>query len=258
MPWLTEVQRPTRPRRIPSVLTKAEVAALLGAMDGEMALLAKLLYGTGMRLMEGLRLRVKDVDFDRQVLVVREAKGGKDRVVWTHDREVGAEGVEVPDALAVKYPDMGRLWGWFLVFPAAKLSIDPRSRIERRHRQPAGCVAGIGSASICFITRIPKTQFAIDLIAIYEGLTSARGQFGMNETSIPIHAIKGHGTATRIASRVTSAMRFDDGWGTLPVATEVTFEDAKSAITRNDIVRYSLRHAHAGPWGVGGADSAML
>ena len=81
LPWLTEVQRPTRPRRIPSVLTKAEVATLLGAMDGEVALLAKLLYGTGMRLMEGLRLRVKDVDFDRQVLVVREAKGGKDRVV---------------------------------------------------------------------------------------------------------------------------------------------------------------------------------
>lgn len=123
LPWLTEVQRPIRARRIPSVLTKAEVASLLGAMDGEMdgemALLAKLLYGTGMRLMEGLRLRVKDVDFDRQVLVVREAKGGKDRVVmlprtlhevlkaqvlraravWTHDREVGSAGVEVPDAL---------------------------------------------------------------------------------------------------------------------------------------------------------------
>ena len=153
LPWLTEVQRPTRPRRIPSVLTKAEVGALLGALDGEMALLAKLLYGTGMRLMEGLRLRVKDVDFDRQVLVVREAKGGKDRVVmlprslhealkaqvgraraiWTHDREVGAAGVEVPDALAVKYPDLGRRWGWFWVFPAPKLSVDPRSRTERRH-----------------------------------------------------------------------------------------------------------------------------
>ena len=153
LPWLTEVQRPTRPRRIPSVLTKAEVGALLGALDGEMALLAKLLYGTGMRLMEGLRLRVKDVDFDRQVLVVREAKGGKDRVVmlprslhevlksqvvqaravWSHDREVGYAGVEVPDALAVKYPDLGRRWGWFWVFPAPKLSVDPRSRTERRH-----------------------------------------------------------------------------------------------------------------------------
>ena len=81
LPWLAELQRPTRPRRIPSVRTKAEVAALLGAMEGEAAFLGKLLYGTGMRLMEGLRLRVKDVDFDRQVLMVRQAKGGKDRAV---------------------------------------------------------------------------------------------------------------------------------------------------------------------------------
>jgi integron integrase len=153
LPWLTNLERPTRARRIPSVLTGAEVASLLGAMDGEMALLAKLLYGTGMRLMEGLRLRVKDMDFDRQVVVVREAKGGKDRVVmlprslhealkaqlvraraaWTHDRQVSYPGVEVPDALGVKYPDLGRRWGWFWVFPAPKLSVDPRTRIERRH-----------------------------------------------------------------------------------------------------------------------------
>ena len=106
-----------------------------------------------MRLMEGLRLRVKDVDFDRQVLVVREAKGGKDRVVmlprslheamkaqvvraravWTHARQVGYPGVEVPDALGVKYPDLGRRWGWFWVFPAPKQSVDPRFGIERRH-----------------------------------------------------------------------------------------------------------------------------
>ena len=153
LPWLDEMQRPSRPRRIPSVLTKAEVTALLSQMDGEVSLLAKLLYGTGMRLMEGLRLRIKDVDFDRQVLMVRQAKGGKDRVVmlprtlheplkkqvasarvvWTHDREAGAAGVETPDALAVKYPDLGRRWGWFWVFPAPRESVDPRSRIERRH-----------------------------------------------------------------------------------------------------------------------------
>ena len=91
--------------------------------------------------------------------MVREAKGGKDRVVmlprslhealkaqvgraraiWTHDREVGAAGVEVPDALAVKYPDLGRRWAWFWVFPAPRLSVDPRSRIERRrHSKSAG------------------------------------------------------------------------------------------------------------------------
>ncbi|OIQ87815.1 tyrosine recombinase XerC [mine drainage metagenome] len=153
LPWLTEVQRPARPRRIPAVLTQAEVAALLGAMDGEMALLGNLLYGTGMRLMEGLRLRIKDVDFERQVLLVRQSKGGKDRVVmlprtlhdaleaqvararavWARDRDVGAAGVKVPDALSVKYPSLGCRWGWFWVFPAPKLSLDPRTRIERRH-----------------------------------------------------------------------------------------------------------------------------
>ena len=89
LPWLDDVQRPTRPRRIPSVLTTAEVAALLKAMIGVELLLAKLLYGTRMRLNEGLRVRVKDVDFDRRVLVVREGKGGKDRVVMLpHTLEV--------------------------------------------------------------------------------------------------------------------------------------------------------------------------
>jgi integron integrase len=153
LPWLDEVSRPTRPRRIPSVLTTSEVAALLGAMTGVTALLAKLLYGTGMRLNEGLRLRVKDVDFDRRVLMVREGKGGKDRVVmlpqsldaalraqlaqarsqWQLDRQHGFAGVEVPDALMVKYPDLGQRWGWFWMFPSPKLSLDPRTRIERRH-----------------------------------------------------------------------------------------------------------------------------
>ena len=81
LPWLTGINRPAQVRRIPSVLTKDEVALLLAAMEGVTALLARLLYGTGMRLMEGMRLRVKDVDFDRHVIIVREAKGNKDRVV---------------------------------------------------------------------------------------------------------------------------------------------------------------------------------
>ena len=126
---------------------------VLGLLDGEVGLLARLLYGTGMRLMEGLRLRVKDIDFDRQVLIVRQAKGGKDRVVmlpgslheplksqvararalWSDDRQASAAGVETPDALAVKYPDLGRRWGWFWVFPAPRESVDPRSQIKRRH-----------------------------------------------------------------------------------------------------------------------------
>ena len=153
LPWLTDINRPTRTRRIPSVLTKDEVAGLLAVMEGETALLARLLYGTGMRLMEGMRLRVKDVEFDRHVIIVREAKGNKDRVVmlprslapalrlqmlaaravWEADRQAQRGGVETPHALEQKYPKVGQTWGWFWMFPSPTLSIDPRSGIERRH-----------------------------------------------------------------------------------------------------------------------------
>ena len=81
LPWLNGLNRPVQKRRMPSVLTREDVASLFGFLDGEMALLAQLLYGTGMRLMEGLRLRIKDVDVDRRVIVVRDGKGGKDREV---------------------------------------------------------------------------------------------------------------------------------------------------------------------------------
>jgi len=153
LPWLNNIGRPQQAKRIPSVLTKDEVAGLLAQMDGITALLARLLYGTGMRLMEGMRLRVKDVEFDRQVVIVREAKGGKDRVVmlprslapalrlqmlaaralWEADRQAQRGGVEVPHALDVKYPKVGYSWGWFWLFPSPTFSIDPRSGVERRH-----------------------------------------------------------------------------------------------------------------------------
>jgi site-specific recombinase XerD len=123
-PWLDDVGRPQQKRRIPSVLTQNEVAGLLAQMQGETALLARLLYGTDMRLMESLRLRIKDVDFDRHVIIVREAKGGKDRVVmlprslapalrqqmfaaralWEADRQALRGGVETPHALEANYP----------------------------------------------------------------------------------------------------------------------------------------------------------
>ncbi len=121
LPWLDGVNRPAQKRRIPSVLTQDEGVALFQFLDGEMALLAKLLYGTGMRLMEGLRLRVKDVEFDHHVIIVREAKGNKDRVVmlpqslapavrqqirkaralWERDRQTGRGGMQTPHALGI-------------------------------------------------------------------------------------------------------------------------------------------------------------
>lgn len=126
---------------------------MLAQMEGEVALIARLLYGTGMRSMEGMRLRVKDVDFDRQVIIVRDAKGGKDRVVmlsrslvatlhlqllaaralWEADRLAQRGGVETPHALEQKHPKVGYSWAWFWMFPSPTLSIDPRSGVERRH-----------------------------------------------------------------------------------------------------------------------------
>ena len=81
LPWLNNIGRPQQTKRIPSVLTKDEVAGLLAQMEGVTALLARHLYGTGMRLMEGVRLRIKDVDFERHVIIVGEAKGAKDRLI---------------------------------------------------------------------------------------------------------------------------------------------------------------------------------
>jgi len=153
LPWLNNIGRPQQTKRIPSVLTKDVVAGLLAQMDGIHALLARLLYGTGMRLMEGMRLRVKDVDFERHAVIVREAKGNKDRVVMLPhslapalrlqmllaralreaDRQVQRGGVEVPHALDIKYPKVGSTWAWFWMFPSPTLSTDPRSGVERRH-----------------------------------------------------------------------------------------------------------------------------
>jgi len=153
LPWLEEIGRPTPKRRIPAVLTHAEIQRLLQFLDGESGLLARLLYGTGMRLMEGLSLRVKDVDFDRGAIVVREGKGAKDRVVmlprsmveplreqlarsrelWEKDRAAQRAGVALPFALEAKYPRAGQTWAWHWVFPSPTLSRDPRSGVERRH-----------------------------------------------------------------------------------------------------------------------------
>lgn len=153
LPWMAEIGRPAQRHRVPVVLSTEEVSRLFVQADGEVALICRLLYGTGMRLMEALRLRVKDLDFDRRAIVVREGKGGKDRIVmlpdslnsplreqlarsralWSADRAAGRPGVEMPEALARKYPRAPESWTWHWVFPAQSLSVDPRSGIQRRH-----------------------------------------------------------------------------------------------------------------------------
>lgn len=160
LPWMMEIGRPKTPQRLPEVLTVSEVVRTLSLMRGEHATLAKLLYGTGMRILEGIRLRTKDVDFERGAIIVREAKGGKDRVVmlprslrdelkqqlrlshalWEADRSAKLPGVEVPHALAVKYPRAGESWGWHWVFPQAAIATDPRTGVRRRHHSyPQTC-----------------------------------------------------------------------------------------------------------------------
>jgi integron integrase len=153
LPWLDEVVSARTRRRLPVVLTAREVRDLLHHTRGTTGLVAALLYGTGMRLLEALRLRVKDVEFERRELVVREGKGGKDRVtvlpenlmaplqqqiaqaraLHARDLAAGRGAVWLPDALAAKYPAAARSWGWQWVFPSASLSMDPRSGAEGRH-----------------------------------------------------------------------------------------------------------------------------
>jgi len=151
--WLENVERAKRPARLPVVLTATEARAVLAHLEGRHRLMAHLLYGAGLRLMECVRLRVKDLDFEYRQITVRDGKGQKDRLtllpdsligpLQTHladvkilheqDLRQGFGNVYLPFALDRKYPNAGREWGWQYVFPAAQRSIDPRSHIERRH-----------------------------------------------------------------------------------------------------------------------------
>jgi integron integrase len=153
LPWLDNVVRASRPKRLPVVLTPDEVHAVLANLRGSYWLIGNLLYGSGLRLMEALRLRVKDIEFEYRQILVRDGKGFKDRVTvlpemlvgplqshleQAHARHVqaveqGVGGVELPYALARKYPNARVDWAWQYVFPAANASRDPRSGVVRRH-----------------------------------------------------------------------------------------------------------------------------
>ena len=153
LPWLDGITRARRSRYLPTVLTQAEVRAVLAKLDGRAWLIVSVLYGGGLRISEALRLRVKDLNFEYRQVVVRDGKGGKDRVTILPDRLVaplqehlvrvrtlhdlaiakGYGGVDLPDALARKYPNAQFEWGWQYVFPADQPSRDPRTGAWRRH-----------------------------------------------------------------------------------------------------------------------------
>ncbi|MFZ0061470.1 MAG: integron integrase [Pyrinomonadaceae bacterium] len=153
LPYVEGIERAKRSKRLPVVFSRAEVQAVLAHLSGTHHLIASLLYGAGLRLNEAIRLRVKDLDFAANQITVREGKGDKDRVTMLpqsirhslqehltrvrvlHDLDLreGFGRVFLPNALARKYPNADRAWGWQYVFPALKRSIDPRSKAERRH-----------------------------------------------------------------------------------------------------------------------------
>jgi integron integrase len=153
LPWLENVEHARTPARRPMVLSHDEVAAVLARLRGVHRLIGRLLYGSGMRIMECVRLRVKDVDFSRREILIRDGKGAKDRVTMlprvavrplrqqlvfarelhTLDLRDGFGEVWLPFALARKFPTAGRAWGWQYAFPADRRSCDPRTGVSRRH-----------------------------------------------------------------------------------------------------------------------------
>jgi integron integrase len=153
LPWIDDVVRAKQPKRLPTVLSREEVAAIMARLEGTVQLVVLLLYGTGMRILECLRLRIQDVDFDLGHITIRNPKGGRDRVTMlpdsardrlkrhlvdvraTHEHDLadGYGEVYLPNALARKYPHAAREWKWQYVFSASKRGVDPRSEIVRRH-----------------------------------------------------------------------------------------------------------------------------
>jgi integron integrase len=183
LPWLDNITRATKPKRLPVVLSPIEVRAVLAHLEGTSWLIASLLYGGGLRLTEALRLRVNDLHLETGELVVRSGKGGKDRVTvvpaalidplrshltklsarFERERKRGAPGVSLPLSVSHKYASRAKLWGWQYVFPADSLCLDPYSggvirhhmheRVVQRAVQAAVRKAGISQPATCHTFR---------------------------------------------------------------------------------------------------------
>ena len=167
MDGLTSVVRAKRKINLPTVLSRDEAKSLLSYLNGVYLLMAQLMYGCGLRLMECLRLRIKDIDFENNLLMVRSGKGEKDRAlmlpekmreelvkhvafvkeVHGQDMKMGYGEVSLPDALGKKYPGAPKEWGWQWVFPAEKLSVDPRTgKVMRWHVHPSAIQRAVKEA----------------------------------------------------------------------------------------------------------------
>ena len=219
--------RAKRSRRLPVVLSREEIARLFAVLSGTCGLMIQLMYGTGMRLMECLQLRVKDVDFERNQILVRAGKGNKDRVVmlperlrgplhdhlarlkglFAADREADIPGVWLPDALSVKYPNAGKEWGWQWVFPSLQFSVDPRAGVVRRHHlhenalqkamKTAVVAAGITKPATCHTLR---HSFATHLLESGVDIRTVQDLLGHNfveTTQIYTHVMQKPGLGVK-------------------------------------------------------------
>jgi integron integrase len=219
LPWMENVVRAKRPVRLPVVLGVGEVRRVLDALEPAYAPMIRLLYGTGMRVSECVRLRVKDIDFEHGLIAVRDGKGGKDRVTMlprqsrdalreavaralaTHaaDLRAGFGTVFLPHALARKYPHAAHEPGWQYVFPAASRSLDPRLGIERRHHvnpdllqrsfKRALRVAGIDRGACCHTLRHCFATHLLEAGADIRTVQELLGHADVNTTQIYTHVL---------------------------------------------------------------------
>ncbi len=227
LPWLSDVTRAKKPSRLPVVLPKEQVMLVLDGIPGTNGLISRLLYGTGMRLMEAMRLRIQDVNFEYRHIVVRSGKGGKDRVTvlpesltealegqLAHARRVhesdvreGFGCVYLPYALERKYPNACHEWRWQYVFPSTSRSTDPRSGVIRRHHLDEKNVQRAVRESVkrCGVLKrvTPHTFrhcFATHLLESGTDIRTLQELLGHNDvktTQIYTHVMKRGGNAVR-------------------------------------------------------------
>jgi integron integrase len=233
------VVRANRPKRLPVILSRSEVQRILDHLSGTPWLIAVMLYVGGLRVTEGLNLRVHDLDFDRLEVLVRHGKGGKDRrtilpksaagplrahldrvkLLADRDRQENVPGVYLPDAIARKYPGAGTAWGWQWVFPSAKLSADPRTGIVRRHHAHPSAVNRniVAAAKAAGVTKHATAHgfrhaFATHLLEDGQDIRTVQellGHADVSTTMIYTHALNRGGLGVR--SPVDRLLGKDDG-----------------------------------------------